>query len=90
MFGAEAAPTYECPLAPAGSCAIAPRSTTCTDAALLDLRTFRSRDFAVSVAMMSVAMVSLFGAFIVLPQFARYTLGLDRSGWAPSCCLAGC
>ncbi|MGN6198590.1 MFS transporter, partial [Humibacter sp.] len=33
-----------------------------TDAALLDLRTFRSRDFAVSVAMMSVAMVSLFGA----------------------------
>ena len=48
-----------------------------TDSALLDLRTFRSRDFAVALAMMSIAMVPLFGAFIVLPQFARYTLGLQ-------------
>ena len=47
------------------------------DAALLDLRTFRSRDFALAVAMMTIAMVPLFGAFIVLPQFARYTLGLE-------------
>ncbi|MGN6204649.1 DHA2 family efflux MFS transporter permease subunit [Humibacter sp.] len=59
-----------------------------TDAALLDLRTFRSRDFAVSVAMMSVAMVSLFGAFIVLPQFARYTLGLDPL-WVGAILLPG-
>ena len=41
------------------------------------LRTFLSRDFAVSVSMMTAAMVALFGAFIVLPQFARYTLGLE-------------
>ena len=48
-----------------------------SDSALLDLRTFLSRDFAVAVAMMTAGMVSLFGAFIVLPQFARYTLGLE-------------
>jgi DHA2 family lincomycin resistance protein-like MFS transporter len=59
-----------------------------TDSALLDLRTFRSRDFAVSVAMMATAMVSLFGAFIVLPQFARYTLGLDPI-WVGALLLPG-
>jgi MFS transporter, DHA2 family, lincomycin resistance protein len=48
-----------------------------TDSALLDLRTFRSRDFALSLAMMATAMIPLFGAFIVLPQFARYTLELQ-------------
>jgi DHA2 family lincomycin resistance protein-like MFS transporter len=48
-----------------------------TDSALLDLRTFRSRDFPLSLAMMTLAMIPLFGAFIVLPQFARYTLGLE-------------
>ncbi|MGN6425708.1 DHA2 family efflux MFS transporter permease subunit [uncultured Leifsonia sp.] len=59
-----------------------------TDSALLDLRTFRSRDFAVSVAMMTAAMVALFGAFIVLPQFARYTLGLDPI-WVGAILLPG-
>jgi DHA2 family lincomycin resistance protein-like MFS transporter len=59
-----------------------------TDSALLDLRTFPSRDFAVSVAMMTVGMVSLFGAFIVLPQFARYTLGLDPL-WVGALLLPG-
>lgn len=59
-----------------------------TDSALLDLRTFLSRDFAVSVAMMTVAMVSLFGAFIVLPQFARYTLGLEPL-WVGAILLPG-
>lgn len=59
-----------------------------TDSALLDLRTFLSRDFAVSVAMMAVAMVSLFGAFIVLPQFARYTLGLEPI-WVGAILLPG-
>jgi DHA2 family lincomycin resistance protein-like MFS transporter len=59
-----------------------------TDSALLDLRTFRSRDFAVSIAMMTVAMVSLFGAFIVLPQFARYTLGLEPI-WVGAILLPG-
>ncbi|MFF1572621.1 DHA2 family efflux MFS transporter permease subunit [Leifsonia sp. NPDC058292] len=59
-----------------------------TDSALLDLRTFLSRDFAVSVAMMTAAMVALFGAFIVLPQFARYTLGLDPL-WVGAMLLPG-
>jgi DHA2 family lincomycin resistance protein-like MFS transporter len=59
-----------------------------TDSALLDLRTFLSRDFAVSVAMMTAAMVALFGAFIVLPQFARYTLGLDPL-WVGAILLPG-
>lgn len=59
-----------------------------TDSALLDLRTFLSRDFAVSVSMMTAAMVSLFGAFIVLPQFARYTLGLEPL-WVGAILLPG-
>jgi DHA2 family lincomycin resistance protein-like MFS transporter len=59
-----------------------------TDTALLDLRTFLSRDFAVAVAMMTAAMVALFGAFIVLPQFARYTLGLDPL-WVGALLLPG-
>jgi DHA2 family lincomycin resistance protein-like MFS transporter len=59
-----------------------------TDAALLDLRTFRSRDFAVSLALMTVAMIPLFGAFIVLPQFARYTLGLEPI-WVGAILLPG-
>jgi DHA2 family lincomycin resistance protein-like MFS transporter len=59
-----------------------------TDAALLDLRTFRSRDFALSIAMMTAAMVPLFGAFIVLPQFARYTLGLEPL-WVGALLLPG-
>ncbi|MGH1549182.1 DHA2 family efflux MFS transporter permease subunit [Leifsonia poae] len=59
-----------------------------TDSALLDLRTFLSRHFAVSVAMMTMAMVALFGAFIVLPQFARYTLGLDPL-WVGAILLPG-
>jgi len=58
------------------------------DAALLDLRTFRSRDFALAVAMMTLAMVPLFGAFIVLPQFARYTLGLEPI-WVGALLLPG-
>jgi DHA2 family lincomycin resistance protein-like MFS transporter len=59
-----------------------------TDSALLDLRTFRSRDFALSVALMTAAMVPLFGAFIVLPQFARYTLGLEPL-WVGALLLPG-
>jgi DHA2 family lincomycin resistance protein-like MFS transporter len=59
-----------------------------TDAALLDLRTFRSRDFVLSLALMATAMVPLFGAFIVLPQFARYTLGLEPI-WVGALLLPG-
>lgn len=48
-----------------------------TDSALLDLRTFRSRTFTLSLAMLAVAMLALFGTIIVLPQYARYALGLE-------------
>lgn len=44
--------------------------------ALLDLRTFRTRTFAVAVAMFAVAMMSLFGAIILLPLFTQGVLGL--------------
>ena len=48
-----------------------------TDSALLDLRTFTSRNFTLSIALLATAMLALFGTIIVLPQFARYTLGLE-------------
>ncbi|MEO8262901.1 MAG: DHA2 family efflux MFS transporter permease subunit, partial [Pseudolysinimonas sp.] len=48
-----------------------------TDSALLDLRTFQSRNFTFSVTLLAVAMLAMFGVIILVPQFARYTLGLD-------------
>ncbi|WP_372456822.1 MDR family MFS transporter [Cellulomonas xiejunii] len=48
-----------------------------TDDALLDLRTFRSRTFAVGVALMAVMMVALFGVIIMLPIYAQDVLGVD-------------
>lgn len=48
-----------------------------TDSALLDLRTFLSRNYMFSVILLAVAMLALFGTVIVIPQFARYTLGLE-------------
>ncbi|CAN5388482.1 DHA2 family efflux MFS transporter permease subunit [soil metagenome] len=48
-----------------------------TDSALLDLRTFKSRNFTLSIALLATAMLALFGTIIVVPQFARYALGLD-------------
>jgi len=47
-----------------------------TDRALLDLRTFRSRAFTVSVILFVIAMTALFGAIILLPLFAQGVLGL--------------
>ncbi|QCB95366.1 MDR family MFS transporter [Cellulomonas shaoxiangyii] len=47
------------------------------DDALLDLRTFRVRTFAVGVALMAVMMMSLFGSIIMLPIYAQDVLGLD-------------
>ncbi|MFS0705209.1 DHA2 family efflux MFS transporter permease subunit [Cellulomonas sp. 179-A 9B4 NHS] len=47
------------------------------DDALLDLRTFRNRTFAVGVALMAVMMMSLFGSIIMLPIYAQDVLGLD-------------
>ncbi|HEV7742504.1 MAG TPA: DHA2 family efflux MFS transporter permease subunit [Pseudolysinimonas sp.] len=48
-----------------------------TDSALLDLRTFLSRNFTFSVTLLAVAMLAMFGVIILIPQYARYTLGLD-------------
>lgn len=47
------------------------------DAALLDLRTFRSRTFTISIVMFVVMMVALFGVVIVLPLYAQKVLGAD-------------
>lgn len=48
-----------------------------TDRALLDLRTFRTTNFAVSVALMSVLMASLFGTLILLPIYLQNVLDLE-------------
>lgn len=47
------------------------------DRALLDLRTFRSRNFSISVALMIVLMASLFGTIIVLPYYLQRVLLLE-------------
>ncbi|HTL41835.1 MAG TPA: DHA2 family efflux MFS transporter permease subunit [Pseudolysinimonas sp.] len=59
-----------------------------TDAALLDLRTFSSRNFTLSIVLLATAMLALFGTVIVLPQFARYTLGLETF-WVGALLLPG-
>lgn len=53
-----------------------------TDRALLDLRTFRSPTFAISVVMFVVSMMALFGTIILLPIYLQNVLGLSvlRSG----------
>lgn len=48
-----------------------------TDRALLDLRTFYSRVFTVSILLFVIAMAALFGAIILLPLFAQEVLGLS-------------
>ena len=45
--------------------------------ALLDLRVFRSRNYTVSVSMMLVAMMALFGTVILLPIYTQNVVGLD-------------
>lgn len=44
------------------------------DAALLDLRTFSSRTFTMSMTMLAVSMVALFGTVIVLPLYMQNVL----------------
>jgi DHA2 family lincomycin resistance protein-like MFS transporter len=48
-----------------------------TDAALLDLRTFRSRTFSVTVLLMAVMMMALFGTLILVPIYLQSVLGLE-------------
>jgi len=45
--------------------------------ALLDLRTFRSRNFTVCVVLMALLMGALFGVIIVLPIYLQNVLGLS-------------
>lgn len=45
--------------------------------ALLDLRTFRSRQFALSITVITVSMLALFGTIILLPIYLQNVLKLD-------------
>lgn len=47
------------------------------DSALLDLRTFTSTTFAVSIVMLALSMAALFGTIIVLPIYMQNVLGLE-------------
>ncbi|MEX0860632.1 MAG: MDR family MFS transporter [Cucumibacter sp.] len=47
------------------------------DRALLDLRTFESKNFTISVAMMAICMMALFGTIILLPIYMQNVLGFD-------------
>lgn len=47
------------------------------DRALLDLRTFAHRNYTLSVLMMAIAMMALFGVIILLPLFLQNVLMLD-------------
>ena len=47
------------------------------DAALLDLRTFRSTNFTICVVLMALLMGALFGVIIVLPIYLQNVLGLS-------------
>ena len=47
------------------------------DDALLDLRTFSSSTFTISVGVMAISMMSLFGTLILVPLYAQTVLGLE-------------
>lgn len=47
-----------------------------TDSALLDLRTFRERNFRVAIAIMAVSMLSMLGTLIVLPLVLQDAMGM--------------
>jgi len=51
--------------------------------ALLDLRTFLSRDFTVSVTMFVVLMMAMFGTIILLPIYMQNVRGLDTLQTGP-------
>ena len=60
---------------PRSSCASS--SLQRRDRALLDLRTFRSSNFAISVGLMVIVMASLFGTIILLPIYLQDVLHLE-------------
>jgi MFS transporter, DHA2 family, lincomycin resistance protein len=63
----------------AGLCAFVLRQLALQrrDGALLDLRTFQSRNFTMSVLLMAIMMMALFGTLIVLPIYLQNVLGLS-------------
>lgn len=50
------------------------------DAALLDLRTLRARNFTISMSMIAIMMLAMFGTIIVLPIYLVQILGFDTLG----------
>jgi len=48
-----------------------------TDRALLDLRTFKTPTFAISIVMLAISMMALFGTLIILPIYMQEVLGLS-------------
>ncbi|MFC6173249.1 MDR family MFS transporter [Subtercola frigoramans] len=48
-----------------------------SDRALLDLRTFTSKNFTLSIVMFAISMMALFGTLILLPLYLQNVLGLD-------------
>lgn len=48
-----------------------------SDRALLDLRTFRSPVFTVSIVLMAISTAAMFGVIIVLPLYLQHVLHLD-------------
>lgn len=50
------------------------------DAALLDLRTLKSKNFTISMAMISVLMLVMFGTIILLPIYLVQIQGFDTLG----------
>jgi DHA2 family lincomycin resistance protein-like MFS transporter len=47
------------------------------DRALLDLRTFRSANFSISIGLMTIMMAALFGTIILLPIYLQNVLHLE-------------
>ena len=48
-----------------------------TDGALLDLRVFKSRPFALATSLVTIMMAAMFGTLILLPIYMQNVLGLD-------------
>ncbi len=48
-----------------------------TDSALLDMRPFKYRQFTLALALMVMAMLSMFGVIILLPMYLQNVRGLD-------------
>lgn len=50
------------------------------DKALLDLRTLKSRNFTISMGMIAILMLAMFGTIILLPIYLVQVLGFDTLG----------